>query len=251
MGPLAHVRAAFGYFSIFPVGNAGTLAAPTADTLVVLPLVGAFIGVLAGGLAYGVSFVAPAPLVVAVAFLAPILLCGAIHYDGFLDSCDALFATVAVSRRLDIFKDPRHGTFALVGMAIATVTSCAALASIPVDRLWIVLGLCGALARWAAVTNALFVPYARGGALGTAFTERPSIPALMIEGAILALAGTRFASGWGFVALPLALLIALGGGHRLKRRLGGGLVGDVYGYLIVCTEITLLCAFAVVFRWGL
>lgn len=224
------------------------LRAPSADTLVALPLVGAVIGAIAGALAYGASFVAPHPLVVAIAFLAPLLLCGAIHYDGFLDSCDALFASVSVQRRLEIFKDPQHGTFAVVGMAIVSVAACGALAEIPVERLWIVLGFCGALARLGAVYNALFVPYARGGARGTAFTERPSIVALTLEALVLALIGLKIAAGWGFLAVPLALALGLFGGHRLKRRLGGGLVGDVYGYLIVCTEVVLLCAFAVAFK---
>ena len=241
---LDHLRAAFTYFSILPAGGPPTFA-PGAQTLVALPLVGACTGALGGAAAFASSFVAPHAIVVAVAFAAPIILTGAIHLDGFLDSCDALFATVPVQRRLEIFRDPHHGSFALAGLAVAVACWLGALSAVPAPALPAVLAFCGALSRWAVVPNALFVPYARGGAVTAVFSERPSIAVLTFAGMVLALWGWTLAGGWGLGAVPVALGGALLAGHRLKRRLGGGLVGDVYGYLIVCCEVAALAGFAI------
>jgi cobalamin synthase len=35
----------------------------------------------------------------------------------------------------------------------------------------------------------------------------------------------------------------------LKRRLGGGLTGDVYGYLVVCCEIALVLGIVAILRF--
>ena len=81
-----------------PVGVAD---APQADALAWLPLVGAVTGALAGTAGWLVSLVAPHPLAAAAAFAAVLVLTGAIHLDGFLDCCDALFAPVPLAQRLE------------------------------------------------------------------------------------------------------------------------------------------------------
>jgi len=173
----------------------------------------------------------------------PILLSGAIHLDGFLDSCDALFATVPVNRRLEIFKDPHHGTFALAGLAILTVWMAAALSAIDAAHLAAVLAFSGATARLAGVSNALFVPYARLDATPV-LSQRPPFVPLAIEAIVLLLAGWLTAGLIGIALVPGAIVTSIGAGALLKRRLGGGLVGDVYGFLIVSLEAALLTVVA-------
>jgi adenosylcobinamide-GDP ribazoletransferase len=225
------------------VGRAATLAPPDAASLAALPLVGAVLGGLAGLAAWGVSFVAPAALVPALAFALTIVLSGAIHIDGFLDCCDAAFASVPPERRLEILKDPRHGTFAVAGMAALTVLWLSALAALPAARLPALLAFSGAAARWAVVLNALFVPYARGGAVTRAFESRPSAWLLALEGLALAACAVALAP-WLWALLALAAALALGLGSWLKRVFGGGLVGDAYGFSIVCVEVALLAGIA-------
>jgi adenosylcobinamide-GDP ribazoletransferase len=225
------------------VGRAATLAPPDAATLVLLPVVGAVLGGIAGAAAWGASFVAPPPFVPALAFALVIFLSGAIHVDGFLDCCDAAFASAPPEHRLEILKDPRHGTFAVAGMAVLAVLWLAALASLPAARLPALLAFAGASARWAVVLNALFVPYARGGAVTRAFESRPSAWVLALEGLLLAACAFALAP-WLWALLALAAALALGLGAWLKRAFGGGLVGDAYGFAIVCVEVALLAGIA-------
>ncbi len=147
--------------------------APDAVALAWLPLVGIAIGGVAGLAAWGVSFVAPESFVIATAFGLTIVASGAVHLDGFLDSCDALVASVPPERRLEIMKDPRHGTFAVAGLAVAAVWWLAGLVAIPAAVLPWALAFAGGAARLASVLNAYAIPYGRAGASARTFEARP------------------------------------------------------------------------------
>lgn len=199
--------------------------------LVYLPLVGAVIGALAGAAAWSVSLVAPHPLVVAVAFGLSIVLTGAMHVDGFLDVCDAVFASVSVQRRLEILKDPRHGSFALAYFAVLCALWLAALWCIDPVRLPLAMAFAAAAARWIGVCVARVIPYGSDGGRPPAGIH--AVMAILVIGL-----------GWSYWG-HAAVLIALGGftlaaAFAIKPRLGGRLPGDVYGFLIVCTEVAIL-----------
>jgi adenosylcobinamide-GDP ribazoletransferase len=137
------------------------------------------LGALAGLAAWGIHAIAPEPFVVAVAFGGVIVLSGAVHLDGFLDACDALVASVPPERRLEIMKDPRHGTFAVAGFAVVGAWWIAALATIPAAQLPAALAFAGGASRCAAVLTAYVLPYGRAGASARAFETRPPVAVLM------------------------------------------------------------------------
>lgn len=203
-----------------------------------MPLVGAVVGALAGGLAWASSLAFAHPLVVAVAFGASIVVTGAIHIDGFLDTSDALFASVPLTRRFEILKDPRHGTFAVASFAVLSVLWLAALWSIPPERLAIVLAFSGAAARFSAVWLARFLPYAGGGERPAAFTSKPPLAALAASGLLVVALG--LAAGGATVVLLAVGGLTIATGYTFAGRLGGGLTGDVYGFLIVATDVLIL-----------
>jgi len=223
-----------------PVGFAD---APRAGALAALPLVGVVLGGMAGALGWLASLVLPGALGVAVALAASIVLSGAIHLDGFLDASDALFASVPPERRFEILKDPRHGTYALAGLAVIVPAWLAAVAAIPPAAWPGSFAFCAGMARAAAVLNALRVPYAAGGASARAFEQRPNI-ALLALGTVAA-AACEWAHPWlALLALP-AMAVALALGAWCARRLNGVLVGDCYGAIVVVLETGLLAAVAV------
>jgi adenosylcobinamide-GDP ribazoletransferase len=217
---------------------------PDAAALAWLPFVGAVVGALAGGAAYGVGRIAPHALAVAAAFGLTIALTGAIHVDGFLDGCDAFFASVAPERRLEILKDPHHGTFAIAGFAVLGAAWLGALWALDPMRYVLALALAGAAARWSAVIHARWFPYGRAGAVPRALEKKP--PAgILVLGAML-VAVLAFALGTpGGVAAIVALAIAAGAIAWARTRLGGGLVGDAYGFAITIAEVAALASLAV------
>jgi adenosylcobinamide-GDP ribazoletransferase len=230
------LRAAFAYFSIIPVGHT---AGPDARALAWLPVVGAVLGALAGVAALAVDHVAPHAIAVAVAFGATIVLTGAIHLDGFLDACDALFVSANPERRLLILKDPCHGTFALAGLAVAAPLWLAALWDLSPATYPLALAFAAASSRWSVVLHAARAASPRTGATTAALAVKAprTIVALggLIVVALAVIFGLRGAAAT--VASMLAAAAALSWG---RTRLGGHLPGDVYGFAITIAEITTL-----------
>jgi adenosylcobinamide-GDP ribazoletransferase len=159
-------------------------------------------------------------------------LSGAIHVDGFLDTCDAVFASVTIARRQEILKDPRHGTFALAYFAVAVVFWVAALFSLPAASL--------------AQACALAAGAARLGAVCIARERRPPLPLVALNA--LAVIGIAFAvATWAWVVVPTVVATALVAGKVLRRRLGT-LTGDAYGFTITVCEIVSLIALVFVLQ---
>jgi cobalamin synthase len=109
----------------------------------------------------------------------------------------------------------------------------AALWSIDPLRLPLALAFAGAAARWIAVSIAFAVPYGPSGVLPP-------------RGVHAAMGLLVLALGWSYWGHAV-VLIALGGitfavAFWLRSRLGGRLPGDCYGFLIVCTDVTILAA---------
>ena len=198
---------------------------------------------MAGLAGWGASLVAPHPLAAAVAFGTAIVLTGAIHVDGFLDSCDGILATVAPERRLEILKDPRHGTYAVAGFAVVAILWIAALASIAPAQLPWAMAFAGGGARFAAVLNAYWYPYGPGGSAAAAFEARPSRP--ILAGTLLVAVACAWLAPYWIPLIALAMLGSLGIGGFAARRLGGSLTGDVYGAAVVVLDVLLLAGIAV------
>jgi adenosylcobinamide-GDP ribazoletransferase len=208
---LRDLAASFSYFSILPIRH--TNEPPGDGAIAFLPLVGVVIGALSGLGAYGMWLLTHKGLAAAItAWVLSIAFSGAIHVDGFLDCCDGLFAMASPHRRVEIMRDPHHGTYAIVGMAIISVLWLSTLSQIPAQLMPSILALTGFLAR---------------GLTLVALRPSKRIPA------------------------PVALLIGIATivpwlfGVFAKRRLGGVLNGDCYGAAIVLTEIALLMISAV------
>ncbi len=230
MSVLRGLAAAFSYFSILPIRSSE--GAPDDSAIALLPIVGVVIGALAGYGAYGVALLTHSQLAAAIAaWVLSIALSGAIHVDGFLDCCDGLFAMAPPEKRLEIMRDPHHGTYAIVGMAIISVLWLYALAQIPPPMMPAVLAIAGFLAR--ALT----------------LTLRPSsrVPALFyltLSLAVIASVHGRVLGISPAVALAAAIMALVA--VFARRRLGGVLNGDCYGATIVVSEVALLLSYPLV-----
>lgn len=231
------MREAFSYFSVLPVGHAG---APRAAALAWLPLVGAVVGGLAGGVAQLAGLAFGHAVGVATAYALSIVLTGAIHVDGFLDASDALGASVSPERRREILKDPHHGTFAIANFAALSAVWIAALAALDPAHLAIGMATAAAAARWSVLWTAFARVHASPGTLEVATVLRPPWP--IVAAMTLLIFGLAYAGAPWATPAPLAGLLVLLAVPFARRRLGGGLSGDVYGAGIVCAEVLVLLA---------
>lgn len=235
MSVLRAIAAAFSYFSLLPVRSFST--APNGAVIGWLPLVGAAIGAIAGFLGAGVfSYAHSQVWAIVVAFVASVALSGAIHIDGYLDCCDALLMTASENRRLDVLHDPRHGTYAIAGMAVLAIVWLAALAALPPQTLPFALIFAAVVARASIVSLAGQYAHAR---------NRRRFDACRWYGAawfvvLLVLAFVVTRTWQSLILVIAAFVLAQVLAVFASRRLGGGLTGDVYGAIIAVTEVALL-----------
>ena len=88
-----------------------------------------------------------------------VVLTGGLHVDGFLDSCDGLLGGRSAEQRLEIMRDPRVGSFAVIGGVLLMLLKFAALMAV-VDRTAALL-LAPTLGRWCVSLAVVGFPYAR------------------------------------------------------------------------------------------
>lgn len=205
------------------------------------PATGALLGLVLVGadMALGLLFAGVVRDVLLVALLA--ILTGALHLDGVVDTFDGLFASGDAEARLAIMRDPRAGTFgvvgvtALLGLKVATIGALLPELRVPA----LVLAPC--LGRWAIVQSTSLFAYARPVGMGRAFKDAIR-PAHAVAAGLSAVALTALLAGpIGLLLFGLASIFALGLGAYASGRLNG-LSGDVYGALCELTELLVLLA---------
>lgn len=223
------------------------------------PVAGALIGVVVGGAAAAAWHVAPPLLAGALGVLVGVLVTGAFHEDGLADVADAFAGGWTVERRLEILKDPRHGSYGVAALSGSILVRAFALGSVPgpAAMLWSAVAA-HAIARGSAVVLMRSGGIARAEGLGADYARAVSATVATIAGALSvlialgALAG-RFRGDARAIAATgvLAALAVLGTAAVgwLARRKIGGVTGDVLGTAEQVVECLALVALAS-WRWA-
>jgi adenosylcobinamide-GDP ribazoletransferase len=208
------------------------------------PLVGVLLGGTLAGFDWCLAWLFPPGVTAALVLAAWVLLTGALHLDGFLDSCDGLFGGHTPEARLRIMRDERAGAFAVIGGVLLLLLKYAALSGNPV-RLWALL-LAPVVARWGMAAAVVAFPYGRAEGLGLAMKDHARWSQLALATVVtLAAAAALFVVSreWrALLALPLAGAVTWAGARFALRRLPG-LTGDIYGALCELVEVTVLLLF--------
>lgn len=213
------------------------------------PAVGLLLGGLLSGLHWGLRQVLAPGLVAALITAAWIALTGALHLDGFLDTCDGLFGGHTPEERLRIMRDERVGAFALAGGVLLLILKYSTLTELAAIDANGPLILAPVLARWTIATAIVAFPYGRPDGLGRVLKQHAGWPQAVLATAIALasswlLAGWRGLMVWALIA-AVAMLIVRWTMHRLP-----GLTGDVYGALCEIAEVLALLLFALILQEG-
>jgi len=201
------------------------------------------VGLLIGGILFVVGDVGPLSrdLNAFLLLFVWVVLTGGLHLDGFADSCDGLLATTTPERRLEIMKDSRAGSWAVIGMMMLLLGKWLALREIPVSSAtWLILP--PVMGRWAMVLAAYGFPYARQSpGVGGHYRQGLGRSQVMVASVVAVVTGLVF---WWPAALVIVVPLAVTAIIALwaAPRLGGGLTGDVYGAICEITELIALLA---------
>lgn len=160
---------------------------------------------------------------------------GLLHFDGLVDTADAVFAMKSPARRLEILRDVHVGAFGLAtgGLILLTLWSLLAAAR-PAEVL-----LAAVAARTVLLAPMNLFPAARADSIGARSREGRWGVALLVAAPLLLLpiALPQLLGGL-IAALAAALVVA----RFCAGRLGGGINGDVYGACVVTAELAALLA---------
>ncbi len=236
------------FLTIFPLPKRWEKATvDLGQSLSYFPLVGLVLGAILLGLNYCLSFILPTPVVNVLLIIALVIMTGAHHLDGLMDSFDGAVSGKSRERRLKIMADSRVGAFGIIAAILLLLLKYASLSSIPFNALMPALLLMPTLSRWIIVSTIFNFPYAKSSGMGLAFKQGATWQRLIIATAI-ALAASVLLLGWHGVLLLAALwLITLGIAIYFRSRLGG-LTGDVYGAINELSEVLVLILIIILYR---
>jgi len=232
---------AFQFLTIFPAVIRRAFTAQELGRAVgYFPLVGLALGGILYGIEVGLSLIFPAQVVAVITLVAWLLLTRALHFDGFLDTCDGLFGGFTPERRLEIMRDSRVGAFGVAGGGLLLLAKYTAILSLP--HLSGVL-LAPVMGRWALSIAIFSYPYAREKGLGRDMKDNMRWPQVVLATGVAVLAAWLFAEWTGLLAFVIAGFVLWLGASFVLRRIPG-LTGDSYGALCELTELAVLLLFA-------
>lgn len=213
-------------------------------SLLYYPLVGLLIGGVLWVLTALTADAAPA-LQAALILTLWVGLTGALHLDGLADSADAWLGGYGDRERtLAIMKDPRSGPIAVTVLVLVLLLKFVALLALLENGELLALVIAPLLGRGALLGLFLTTPYVRPGGLGDALSTH--MPRAKTRVVLVAVAvGCLLTGTIGFVALLLAISIALLARRSMNHRLGGT-TGDTAGALLELVECAVLVGLALV-----
>lgn len=239
--------AALQFLTRIPWPSPAAPARALADTVWAFPVIGAALGLAAGGVALvacGQGMPPSAGALLALAFT--IWTTGALHEDGLADTADGLGGGRDRQRKLDIMRDSRIGSYGALALMLSLGLRTAALSSLITAGPGIVLGALAAahaVARAAlpVLMSALEPAMASGLAASAGRPKPPATGIAVLAGVLAALIGLGPRPALtALVATTLALAVLA----RLARRQIGGYTGDILGAAEQVAETAILLAAA-------
>jgi adenosylcobinamide-GDP ribazoletransferase len=210
-------------------------------------VVGVIIGLILAGLNWLLGMFLPVAVVIGLLIVFLTVITGALHLDGFVDTCDGIAGHKTVEDRWRAMHDSRAGAFGIIGVFLLLLLKYVSLNSLPDNLLMATLILMPVVSRWAMVYAVFAYPYARPTGLGKAFKQGATWQSFLIA-TIITLAATTglarlmnidyfYLAGIAIMFGIWAIVVATAG--YLKRKFSG-LTGDTYGAINEVAEVSVL-----------
>jgi adenosylcobinamide-GDP ribazoletransferase len=246
--PLKGFRAAFVFLTRLPVGGAPYSDADWRWSAAHFPLVGGLVGAAVGWVDATLQPLGPWAAAI-LALTASLMITGALHEDGFADTCDALGGAHSREKVFAILKDSRIGVY---GGCALVVSIGARAALLPRFGAGAAAGLvlAGAMGRLAAVWQLATMRYVTDAAVAKSAGVAGAGPVQAIVATVFTAAiGTALVTtrqlAWETVgnAAVIAAFVTLATAWRYRVR-AGGVTGDFLGATEQLCEIAVLAALA-------
>lgn len=231
---------AFGMFSNIPVPFVEWNEKNTKYMLLFFPLVGVFLGMIFSFLCYfGEVFPLSNLFLSVLLTVAPLVVTGGIHMDGYCDTIDARSSHQSKERKLEIMSDPHMGAFALIAVVSYMMLYVAVLFELEKTKEYypVFLGIF-TISRCCSGLGTLLLPKAKNEGLAREFTLRSHVKCLVI--ALFSIIMITFSICFP-IKLALYLSVVYGVVLLLWKKMCirefGGATGDLAGYLLQKMEL--------------
>lgn len=227
------------FLTIIPVRiSSGIEEKDFGKALIYFPVVGALIGVVLAAAAF---LFTPLPNLVAGALILilSVVITGGIHLDGFSDTCDGFYGYHSKEKILEIMRDSRIGTMAVIGVVSLLLLKFSIIATLARHNLWKALIMMAVFSRWSQVMACYMSEYVRMEGKAKYFIEHAGyrellIGALVTLGVFLLLLHIKGAILF-FIAIPAVILLI----NYIKIKIGG-MTGDTIGAVSEVSEVLIL-----------
>ncbi len=232
MGLLTALR----FLTRIPVGKYPKDKKRLGRSMAYFPIVGLILGGILVLVNWGFSIIL-APLVAdALTIITLVILTGALHIDGFVDTIDGLAGGKTKEEILRIMRDSRVGAFGIIGIVSLIMLKLVLLHEMPLKIKKEALLLMPVMGRWAMVVASSLSVYARREGTGKAFVNYcgrkelviASLITLLITGGFLKILGLELF----FFVLALTLLLT----RFISKRING-VTGDTLGAVNEIIEV--------------
>ncbi len=203
------------------------------------PVVGLFLGLVLFGLDYLLGLFLPSILINVLLVIALVILTGALHLDGFIDTCDGFAIKSSTLSRLKVMSDSRVGGFGVVGGCCLILAKFASLVALPQRLRASALILMPILSRWGMVYAISIFPLAKKEGMGLAIKQKANWKGMAVATVFSLIIALVLLKWWGAALLAVLSLILLGFSKYLCSRFGG-LTGDAYGAINEFAEVAVL-----------
>lgn len=244
---LETIAVAFAMFSAIPVPHFAWNERNMRYTMCAFPLVGVVCGLAWYGWALLAAWLKMPVILRAAGFcLAPVLISGGIHLDGYADTCDALASYGTPERRQEILKDPHCGAFAVIRLCsyfAAWFALCAAFR--PTLRNLLCMGGGFVLSRTLSGLAVASFPSARDTGLVHTFAaaaDRKTVRICLLVLAVILCGAMAWLGRFRGIVMVLAALLVFWRYWCVANRQFGGISGDLAGWFLQKTEIWMLAA---------
>ena len=217
------------------------------------PLVGLIIGLILAGFNWLFGLILPSAIVNALLIVSLVIITGALHLDGFVDTCDGIAGHKTAEDRWKVMHDSRAGSFGIVGIVLLLLVKYISLSSVPESSMMTTLVFMPVVSRWAMVYAIFTYPYARPSGLGKTVKQRTSWPRFTIATIItlaLAVVLIPLFNLTGLIVMIGIWIITAAMAAYFKSKFSG-LTGDNYGAINEVAEVSVLILVVLLARFGL
>jgi len=230
-----------GMFSAIPLPFRRWDEASTNLVIPCFPLIGLLLGALWWGFAELLVFCGiHVMLTAAVLSVAPFLLTGFIHLDGYMDTSDAALSRRSLEDKVRILKDPHKGAFAVIMLAVLFVVQFAAVYTV-VDLgkdftslvfISVISRCCASVALLGlkAMPHSGYVPIFRRN-------TRASHKIFVVVVMALAMAASYLVAGPLGLVVVASVVLGFAGAMAYLFKEFKGISGDLTGFSLVISEL--------------